>query len=86
MRKAKIMLSAVAVMAVVGGAFAFKAARQPHTFFYNTTNTAGQLRCIGVTETFLTTLTNTNPIVTNSYSPVSRPAVTCPLTTLYIAE
>jgi hypothetical protein len=36
MKKAKIVLSAVAVLAVVGGAFAFKAARTPHLFFYKT--------------------------------------------------
>lgn len=33
MKKAKIMLSAIAILAVVGGAFAFNAARATHTFY-----------------------------------------------------
>jgi hypothetical protein len=35
MRKAKIALTAVGVLAIVGGALAFKAARTTHTFFTN---------------------------------------------------
>jgi len=40
MKKARIVLSAVAVFAVIGGAFAFKAARTPKTFFTPGSNPA----------------------------------------------
>ena len=39
MKKAKIVLSAVALFAVVGGALAFKATRTPITLYTGTTNT-----------------------------------------------
>jgi len=42
MKKAKIMLSAIAVLALVGGALAFKAAKTSR-FSYYVCNTAGQL-------------------------------------------
>jgi hypothetical protein len=38
MKKAKIMLSVIAILAVVGGAFAFKTSRST-IFFYGTTKT-----------------------------------------------
>jgi len=38
MKKAKIVLSAVAVFAVIGGAFAFKASRTLNTFYSSSTN------------------------------------------------
>lgn len=53
MKKAKVVLSAVAVFAVIGGAFAFKAARAPQTWYR--VNAAGNCQ-----STFTTALT-TNP-------------------------
>jgi len=55
MKKAKIALSAIAILAVVGGAFAFKASRTPHKFYRTDIN--------GIcTSAFLTTYT-TDPLV-----------------------
>jgi hypothetical protein len=52
MKKAKIMLMALTVLAVVGGSLAFKANRfTRHTLYYATTSTAA---CNIVTNTFLT--------------------------------
>jgi len=53
MKKAKIMLTAVAVFAVIGGAMAFKA-RTSHTFY----RIGAQGQCTSAFQTTLTTLTN----------------------------
>jgi len=82
MKKAKIALSAIAILAVVGGAFAFKATKTRQPLY--STNTAGL--CIVPTNLFLTTQqqfpgqpisTVTNTIYT---TPVQGP---CPTTTWY---
>lgn len=46
MKKAKIMLMAIAVLAVVGGALAFKAKNQGNTFWCNTTVPNGPVTCV----------------------------------------
>lgn len=51
MKKAKLMLSAIAVLAVVGGAFAFKANRTENLFYK--TNAAGN--CLSTTFPLRTT-------------------------------
>jgi hypothetical protein len=65
MKKAKIVLSAVALFAVVGGALAFKAARIPQTFFYKTNPAATALCTI---PTLLPYTTSVNPTTTIPYA------------------
>jgi hypothetical protein len=87
MKKAKIMLSAIAIFAVVGGAFAFKAQRSLIPFFSNTTTTT-----IGGIETTVCTLpveiryttaqNNLGTVGNLPYSSVSVPTGPC-TTTLY---
>jgi hypothetical protein len=48
MRKGKIVLTAVAFFAVVGGALAFKASRATLQLYYLTTNAQQQTVCIAV--------------------------------------
>ncbi|SHN45806.1 hypothetical protein [Chitinophaga sp. CF418] len=55
MKKAKVILSAVAIMAVVGGAFAFKATRIPTRLYYPTD--AAKRLCTN-SSTFLFTTTD----------------------------
>jgi hypothetical protein len=85
MKRAKIVLTAVALFAVVGGALAFKATRSLRTLYI--TNAQGQCK-----STFFTTLTTAQqfpnqPIatVTSSYSTLPTNAA-CPLTTWYTIE
>ena len=49
MKKAKVILSGIAVVAVLGGAFAFKAKRENHVLFLGTTSTLCTLRVSGAT-------------------------------------
>lgn len=75
MKKAKIVLSAVALFAVVGGALAFKAARQPNRFF--TAPAAGQLCTIPVNLSYTTTANPTTiiPYATTSTTTLCTAAV-----------
>ncbi|PWV45797.1 hypothetical protein [Chitinophaga sp. S165] len=90
MKKARIVLSAVALFAVVGGALAFKASRQPASFFSNTTTTT-----IGGAQTTICTLPVQAALTTEdqglgstivSYSVVAKTNASCPARTLYFAE
>ncbi len=85
MKRAKVILTAVAVFAVVGGALAFKATRTAQALY--TTNPAGQCKV-----TFFTSLTTqrqspTQPTatITNLYSTAPTNAA-CPLTTWYTID
>lgn len=86
MKKAKLVLSAVAVFAVIGGAFAFKASRAPHQFYK--TNAAGN--CVSTVQVRYTTDENLAidpnlPIVQNTYYTTTRAGV-CPTTTIFSAQ
>ena len=62
MKKAKIMLSAIAVVAVLGGALAFKANHFSHNIFYSygaTTTKAGDPIVTGCVVPVTTTLQTT---------------------------
>jgi hypothetical protein len=52
MKKAKLILAGIACMAVVGGAFAFKASRTPRVLYYPTD--VSKKLCTNSTITFLT--------------------------------
>jgi hypothetical protein len=83
MRKAKIALSAIAILAVVGGAFAFKSTRVGHPFF----STVGGLCTSAVNPLYTTDLNDASspiPIVQTTYytAPVQGP---CPTTTIFRA-
>jgi len=81
MKKVKIMLTAITVFAVVGGALAFKAQKFGQTV-YTTTNPAG-----GICDQPLhdVTLTNVNP-GTVKISVTDRPGTACVLTWTKIAQ
>ncbi|TWV96184.1 hypothetical protein [Chitinophaga pinensis] len=82
MKKAKIVLSAVALFALVGGAFAFKATRTNHTLY---SYTAGG--CISPTSLPYTTVNEGlgTTALTTVYT-ISLPGRTCPATTLFRAQ
>jgi hypothetical protein len=63
MKKAKIVLSAVALFAVVGGAFAFKARTAQHIFY--TKNAASPFCTV---PTLLNYTTSANPTTTIPYA------------------
>lgn len=66
MRKAKLILSAIAIFAVVGGALAFKARFLPSNVFTRTTTTLnGPLVCI---PTAFATTTTTQGTLANVYT------------------
>lgn len=79
MKRAKIALSAIAILAVVGGAFAFKAQRDVNTalFSYNGTNctvaaaktytTAIQVGQAGFTSTLYGTVSKTGVCLTTTW-------------------
>jgi hypothetical protein len=81
MKRAKLMLTAIAVFAVVGGALAFKANRvpNPNLFRYNGTD------CVAPTTiTYSNTTTNLSQLgFTTTYYATATHAGACPLTTLY---
>lgn len=56
MKKAKIMLMAIAVVGVVGGALAFKANRTGSTVFYSYTTTLREGKVYGICTSPATTL------------------------------
>lgn len=79
MKKAKFALTAVAVLAVIGGALAFKANRQNTTFFsYGTTTIDGQQQIGCVVPVLLQRTTNPGGVITPYLSTLSttlNPAV-----------
>ncbi|SEW24827.1 hypothetical protein SAMN05421841_1820 [Chryseobacterium wanjuense] len=82
MKRAKIVLAGVALFAVIGGAFAFKASRVPQPLF--TENAAGI--CNVPTTLFLTLTPPTPgqlPITTTDLYYTTRLTTSCPLTTWY---
>jgi hypothetical protein len=82
MKKARIALSAIAILAVVGGAFAFKAARTANIFYSNgTTLIGGVTRTLG-TVSFTTTYTTE---ILDGVVPTTKLWTTTPLTTTSIA-
>jgi len=74
MKKAKIVLSAVALMAVVGGAFAFKANRGPLFYF---TKTAPTAPCLLVGPA---TTNAAAPLVNNIYTTLVTTTTSLPAT------
>jgi hypothetical protein len=69
MKKAKIMLSAIAVVAVVSGALAFKANRSPRVIYTGTaTTTTTALVCTAPLTTVLTATPNVNKVIYNTVS------------------
>ncbi|WP_158275214.1 hypothetical protein [Pedobacter sp. HMWF019] len=81
MKKAKLFLAAIAVMAVVGGVYAAKAKRSTDTIFVKTTTTTNVCT---VPLTFRT-LSPTGPFVTTTYATLVQGA-TCTLTPIYSGE
>lgn len=79
MKKARIILSAVAVFAVVGGAFAFKA-RQANVFF--TSDPANGRFSSQILTTLTTNLQGPGATTTKFLTTVSTTATTIPLATL----
>jgi len=78
MKKAKIMLTAVAVFAVVGGALAFKV-RTPNTFY----RTAANGQCTSAVVTSLTTTTTTTvPGAFTTRLATAPVAAPCPIITV----
>ena len=87
MKKAKIMLAAVAVFAVVGGSLAFKA-KNLNTFelFYSTLQTTGntQADCSSTVDiTYQLTPVATEPSTTAFYSTEEG---ICPSTTVFVTR
>ncbi|SEW21270.1 hypothetical protein SAMN05428988_3192 [Chitinophaga sp. YR573] len=84
MRKAKIALSAIAIFAVVGGAFAFKTSRAVHPFFK--LDAAGTV-CTVPTTAFYTSDPNLNIGITTTLSTINTFSHTgvCTATILYPA-
>jgi hypothetical protein len=79
MKKAKMMLTALAVLAVVGGGLAFKSAKFSRTTFYST-SPARPLTC---DVPFLATTKNTTPNIDIAATLVkSAPCVDFKLTTI----
>jgi hypothetical protein len=89
MSKAKLVLSAVALFAMVGGALAFKATRQLNTFYSSRTFTTTTVGGLIVTRTIcdvtfptrLTTTVNSNtPVETNLSTTKALITGQCPTT------
>ncbi len=82
MKKAKIILSAVAVFAVIGGAFAFKASRNEEPLYKRTTLPNGSVVC---TVSFLSSYTTIDQgigqVANLPYS--TQPTLTACTTTLF---
>ncbi|PSL30706.1 hypothetical protein [Chitinophaga ginsengisoli] len=78
MNKARIILSAVALFAVVGGALAFKAARQPGSVYTVSTLAGGATVCTTVPYQITA---NGNATTFTSYFTSKNPAGVCILPT-----
>jgi hypothetical protein len=85
MKRAKIVLTGVALFAVIGGALAFKATRTAQTLY--STNAQGQCKVTVLTSLTLVRQQPGQPIetITNLYSTATTNAA-CPLTTWYTIE
>jgi hypothetical protein len=81
MKKAKMMLAAVAVFAVIGGAFAFKA-QSAKTFYSNTAATAPCTVPFNTTATLVNR--NLGTVAAGVRLSTTSTTAACPLTTLYI--
>jgi hypothetical protein len=91
MSKAKLVLSAIALFAMVGGAIAFKATRTVNMFYANRTFTTRTIPggpivtrtyCDEPFQTRYTTLPNFGLPITKAYS-TTRLTVPCPVITVY---
>lgn len=82
MKKAKIVLTAVAVLAVVGGALAFKANRFVHTFYQSTV--AGGPCAVTYTTLWSATTLQTNgvDIISTRLSTTRDLVNPCPVITI----
>lgn len=79
MKKAKIVLSAVALFGLVGGALAFKASRVPQPFYTNTTtSTTTALVCTATTSILYTTANNGRPTTFVSGIHTTTTTLPCP--------
>jgi hypothetical protein len=87
MKKAKIMLLAIAIFGTVGGIFAFKANKFSLIPFYSYTTINGKGYCAKTTSLLYTTAVESGaPTITTHVSTTYNTAVsttTCPLVTLY---
>ena len=93
MVKAKVVLTAVAALAVIGGAFAFKASRTPNRFYKTGTilTTIGGVpttvtRCTVPFNTLYSTapqVVGQAPVVITSFYTTATTSSICPTTTLY---
>ena len=89
MKKAKVMLAAVAVFAVVGGSLAFKAARfNDFKLYYSTANpiTTKTASCTLVATSQFTITTPVSPVTITPSTFYSSTTGLCPTTTVYEAE
>jgi hypothetical protein len=77
MKKAKIMLSAIAILAVVGGAFAFKANRTQLFYFARTTIPQPACVLVGVVDPNLSAPTVSNVYTTLLTTTTSYPIGFC---------
>lgn len=73
MKKAKIMLVAIAVLATVGGALAFKASKFGLKKFCTTTTTVGGFCSIATSATY----TDQTPIAFSVYYTTTDPSLNC---------
>jgi hypothetical protein len=93
MSKAKLVLSAVALFAMVGGALAFKATRTENTFYstrtFTTRTTPGgpivtRTICDATLFTTYTTIPNGSAALLRSYSTTAAPLTgLCPVITVF---
>lgn len=78
MKKAKIVLSAIAVFAVIGGAFAFKASRTGAPLYYlSATNPATTLKYCVAQEHYNTLGIGTTTTVPTSYYTTRLNPIVC---------
>ncbi|SFO29571.1 hypothetical protein SAMN05428949_4830 [Chitinophaga sp. YR627] len=93
MKKAKLILSAVALLAVAGGAVAFKATRSLNTFYsVDVANSVPSLRlCTKAVQTTYTTdpqlaIPQAPAITQTTYYTTRVNSTSCPATILFSAE
>ena len=73
MKNAKILLAAITVLGIAGGALAFKAKGQTHTWYYN----APSGKCTSFANTFPSTIDPNQVQTYPTYSTTSNAAVAC---------
>lgn len=86
----KVVLSAIALFAIIGGTLAFKAQRTPHTFFKKnttTTVTADQICTLPVNVLYTTRIQDAtgDPILQTLYATTTA-AGDCPQLLIYPAD